>query len=89
MRAKDSNGEVKDFGVIELQNQALAASGSWARKVGNFHHLLDPKTGKPIEKNYGTVFVVAASATDADVWATAFFVKPELAERIDFKSMFV
>lgn len=62
------------IGGMELHNEALASSGSWARKIKQFHHLLDPKTGTPVEKDYSTVFVKAPTATDADAWATALFV---------------
>lgn len=70
----------RDIGTIELNTQALASSGSWARKVKQFHHLLDPTTGKPVEKNYDTVFVTAPTAMQADAWATALFVGGESLE---------
>lgn len=89
LKAGGSSGEIKNVGLIDLENKAIAASGSWARRVGGFHHLIDPVSGKPAVRDFSTVFVLADSAMDADVWATALFVKPELAEKIDFKSMFV
>ncbi len=32
---------------IAPTGQAVAASGSWARQAGSFHHLLNPATGRP------------------------------------------
>ena len=32
----------KDLGYVLLDNQAICSSGSWARKVKFFHHLINP-----------------------------------------------
>jgi thiamine biosynthesis lipoprotein len=70
----DKSGEEEKFiGTISLQDEALASSGSWARKVKQFHHLINPKTGKP-ENARRTVYVKAKTAMIADAWATAIFV---------------
>lgn len=70
---KDENSIV---GYLDLDNSAVASSGSWARKVKQFHHIIDPKTGKPVEKRR-TVFVTAENALLADTWATTIFVGGE------------
>jgi FAD:protein FMN transferase len=61
------------IGVIKTEKLSLACSGSWARKVKQFHHIIDPRTGKPTEEMQ-TVYVAAPTATEADSWATALFV---------------
>lgn len=63
------------FGQVRLREsgEALACSGSWARKVKQFHHLINPNSGKSDAK-YETVFVLSSSATTADVWGTALAV---------------
>jgi len=61
------------LGMISLQNSSIAGSGGWARKVGIFHHLLNPRTGLPVNEVAQT-YVMADTATDSDVWATALFV---------------
>lgn len=71
----------------QLNNNAVASSGSWARKVKQFHHLINPQTGKPVEKEYTTVYVLADSAIEADAWATALFIDPSIS--INLKHMFV
>lgn len=76
LKNKDSSGEIKDIGFVELDNQSVASSGSWARKVKQFHHLINPKTGLP-ENKYTTVYVVAQKGIDADAWGTALFVGGE------------
>lgn len=78
-------------GYLPISNMALASSGSWARKVRDFHHLIDPTTGKSAERNYNTVFVLAPTGMLADSWATSLFVGGEqLAETLpkDIKVMF-
>lgn len=74
--------EANDFSYVELTSGALACSGSWARKVKQFHHLINPETGKPHEQMQ-TIYVQAADATTADGWATALFVggQPLLAKQ--------
>ena len=68
----DEKGKTKVIGKVELKNQALASSGSWARKVSYFHHLLNPKTGKPID-NVLQTFVIADTAMIADAYSTVLF----------------
>lgn len=61
------------LGAINLENMAITGSGGWARKVGFFHHLLNPKNGLPINSVTQT-YVMAKKAVDADVWSTALYV---------------
>lgn len=69
----DESGKPEAIGVVNITDQAIACSGSWARRVKQFHHILDPQTGAPIE-SMQTVYVSAPDATTADSWATALFV---------------
>jgi len=71
---KDKKFGVEELiGYIELDNEALACSGSWSRQVKQFHHLIDPKTGKP-KNTLRTIFVQAKDGITSDSWATALFV---------------
>lgn len=72
---KEFNGtKVEVKSSIKLSNEAIASSGSWARKIKRFHHLINPITGVPVEQNYKTVFVIAENALTADSWATPLFI---------------
>ncbi len=74
---KDRAGEIEELiGYIELNNEALACSGSWSRRVKQFHHLINPATGVP-QNYYRTVFVQAPDGITSDSWATAVFVSGE------------
>jgi thiamine biosynthesis lipoprotein len=70
------NDAEKIIGEIELINSAIACSGSWARKFKQFHHLINPQSGKP-ENKHTTVYVKYKDATLADAWATTLFVGGE------------
>lgn len=53
-----------------LRRRALATSGNY-RQPG---HLIDPRTGEPVERPPSAVTVIAADGATADAWATALFV---------------
>lgn len=61
------------LGNLAATDIAVACSGSWARKVKQFHHIIDTVSGKPID-TMSTVYVTAPNATLADGWATSLFV---------------
>ena len=65
------------LGTILLRDQAMATSGSnvqFFRQGGRrYGHILDPRTGWPVE-GILSVSVVAADAATADALSTAFFV---------------
>jgi thiamine biosynthesis lipoprotein len=82
---KTSEFEDKNFEFRILKNEALACSGSWARRVKQFHHLINPKDGKPVAKKYSTVYVSADTGLEADSWATALFVNPDLKTKYTVK----
>jgi len=73
LKHEDINGKQIVHSMINLNNKALACSGSWARKVKQFHHLINPLTGKP-QNAFKTIYVQADTATAADGWATALFI---------------
>ena len=65
------------LGTLLLQDQALSTSGSniqyFRHKGQRYGHILDPRTGWPVEGQL-SVTVVAESAAVADALSTAFFV---------------
>ncbi|MDO5581533.1 MAG: FAD:protein FMN transferase [Planctomycetia bacterium] len=88
-RIAGSDRDVVLYRTLPLSDRSLATSGDYRnyRKIGKnrFSHLIDPRTGRPVEflsenekegdkKRLGSVSVVLDSCTDADAWATAFFV---------------
>lgn len=70
------------FGLIELKDQAVAVSDSFKRRWGDWHHIIDPKTKKPIETILGCT-AVAKNAFDADSMTSGLFLSsPEMYERL-------
>ena len=77
----ENGGKGKDQLVsIPLRNYAVATSGTYRLKKPNpktkrnASHLLNPKTGKPVENNLIAVNAFAPTARDADAWATALMI---------------
>lgn len=61
------------IGVVELRDRALAASATNRRRWGEgLHHVLDARTGEPVERVTAT-WAVADTAAVADGLATALF----------------
>lgn len=64
------------FGTIELKDQGVAVSDSSRRRWGQWHHIIDPTTKKPIETIVGCA-AVAKSAFDADCMTSGLFLSHE------------
>ncbi|MFC0444377.1 FAD:protein FMN transferase [Pseudidiomarina halophila] len=64
--------------IIEPGNNAVATSGDYRNFFEQdgvrYSHIIDPRTGKPIQHNLVSVTVVTESCMDADAYATALTV---------------
>lgn len=64
--------------VVGVAAGGLATSSTavrrWATNLGEFHHVIDPRTGRPAATPWRTVSVAAATCVDANVAATAAIV---------------
>jgi FAD:protein FMN transferase len=65
--------------VVSLSNQAVSTSGDYQKFFTDAQgrrlcHILDPKTGWPVQHNVGGVSVVASNSMTADALATTLFV---------------
>ncbi len=71
-------GAEKIFGAVELTDCALATSGDYRNfKLDDGKrrsHIIDPRTGKPVEHALVSVSVLATDCMTADGWATALMV---------------
>ncbi len=66
------------FGAVELNDEALATSGDYRnfKLEGStrLSHIIDPRTGRPIEHALVSVSVLSQDCMTADAWATALLV---------------
>jgi thiamine biosynthesis lipoprotein ApbE len=74
----------RTLGTVSLEDETLSTSGSYEKcfeKDGKtYTHLLDPRTGRPVE-DVVSVSVVAPTGAESDARATAVFVQRKLPER--------
>ncbi len=74
-------------GVAELSSSSLCGSASNRRAWGNWHHIIDPRSGEPVREVVAT-WAVAKEAMIADGLATAlFFVPPSSLKKWDFQAV--
>jgi thiamine biosynthesis lipoprotein len=69
---KDADQPTRIQEIAELDNQALATSGSYGSsfsKDGKIHHLIHPKTGHPTTR-WKSLSVIAPTGTEADALST-------------------
>lgn len=83
---------------VNLHQHAISTSGTTRQKfqVGGrtYSHIIDPRTGAPVEHALLSVTVIDADPMTADGWATALMVLgpvegPQLAERLGLAAFFV
>jgi FAD:protein FMN transferase len=77
--AEDSDTPEDGVGeVVAIETGAIATSSTtvrrWRRGNRTLHHLVDPRTGGPVDSPWRTASVVAATCVDANTAATAAIV---------------
>lgn len=67
----------ESIGIIEVANKSVVSSGNYERyfKVEDklYHHILNPKTGYPIENELYEVTIISDSSLDGDALSTTCF----------------
>jgi FAD:protein FMN transferase len=72
------NRDAEPLAVVEVTGKAVATSSvaihHWTIAGEHVHHLIDPATGRPASGGILAVTVIAATATDAEVWSKSLFI---------------
>lgn len=74
-----SNDSSKLASTVHLHHEAISTSGSyrqnWLDAEGrSYSHILDARTGFPVQHSLKSVSVLAPTALEADIWATALMI---------------
>ena len=74
VRVRKPGGDNETISKLDLINKGVATSGDYERyfehKGKRYSHIIDPKTGWPVE-NATSVVAVSKNSTEADVFSTA------------------
>ncbi|MGY5956756.1 FAD:protein FMN transferase [Kosakonia sp. BK9b] len=64
-------------GTIDVVNKSVVTSGTYERYFEQdgkrWHHILDPRTGYPLENELDSVTVISSDSLDGDIWTTLLF----------------
>ena len=78
---RDLNESDKYMAAIRLEDSAVITSGGYERYFEEngviYHHILDPRKGKPSESNLKSVSIVSKDGTLADALSTSLFIMGE------------
>lgn len=70
-KANETIGGISNKGGRRL---AIATSGIAKRKGANWHHIIDPRNGKPADTDLSTATIASSDATHADVYAKCLII---------------
>lgn len=65
------------IGTMDVENMSVVTSGTYERYFEQdgkrYHHILDPRTGYPLENELDSVTIVSKNSLDGDIWTTLMF----------------
>ena len=75
---QDPSDTASLVGIISMEDEAAVTSGAYQRFFEEngviYHHIIDPRTGRPSDSGLASVTVVMADAMRADAYSTALFI---------------
>lgn len=86
-------------GALEVGDRSVVTSGTYERYFEQdgqrYHHILDPRTGYPLDNELDSVTIISADSIDGDIWTTLIYGMgvckgcAALRERPDIEAIFV
>ncbi|HDR2892409.1 TPA: FAD:protein FMN transferase [Enterobacter asburiae] len=65
------------IGTMDVENMSVVTSGTYERYFEQdgkrYHHILDPRTGYPLDNELDSVTIVSKNSLDGDIWTTLMF----------------
>lgn len=69
----------ENIAVVRAKNQSIVTSGVYERSLNSggktYHHILDSRTGYPVETDVLSLTIVSNSSLDGEIWTTRLFGK--------------
>lgn len=65
------------IGTLDVENKSVVTSGVYERFFEQngqlYHHILDPRTGYPLDNELDSVTIVSTNSIDGDIWTTLMY----------------
>ncbi|WP_395300421.1 FAD:protein FMN transferase [Enterobacter sp. ECC-175] len=65
------------IGTLTVENRSVVTSGTYERYFEQngrrYHHILDPRTGYPLDNALDSVTLISTDSIDGDIWTTLMF----------------
>ncbi|HIE5387260.1 TPA: FAD:protein FMN transferase [Enterobacter cancerogenus] len=65
------------IGTLTVENRSVVTSGTYERYFEQngrrYHHILDPRTGYPLDNALDSVTLISKDSIDGDIWTTLMF----------------
>jgi len=65
------------IGAMTVENRSVVTSGTYERYFEQhgkrYHHILDPRTGYPLDNGLDSVTIVSKDSIDGDIWTTLMY----------------
>lgn len=62
------------IGALAVENMSVVTSGTYERFFEHngkrYHHILDPRTGYPLDNELDSVTIISKNSIDGDIWTT-------------------
>jgi FAD:protein FMN transferase len=65
------------IGAMTVENRSVVTSGTYERYFElngkRYHHILDPRTGYPLDNELDSVTIISPDSLDGDIWTTLIY----------------